>query len=225
MIHSNIVTGGVHCSPIVMTATDATRNLNAEFCSIIPECQWKCSSNDDYNKHSPKYTVHDLNKDFFLRSLKKLMIRSVGNDDFDDSLFLSVVNEKKRSLPSQPYITSNHVLINNTRVMYNILPLIREKELDKVASNHAKWMATQRRCKHSNMQHTLSEILQSTPCRRIGENVCSGKSVKDIHNKILNMPRYKADRNNMGDRRFSSFGVGVATSSKGRVYICQIYKG
>ena len=226
-LHSNIfTTGGVHCSPIVMTASNATRNLNDNSCISTLKYQWKCSSDDDYNKHSPIYTVHDLNKKSFLRSVRGLTIRNVGNKASEDRLFLSVVNEKRRTLPtSEVYITSNHVLINNTRVKYNILPLIREKELDKMASNHAKRMATQKTCKHSNMQRTLSKISRSTPYRRIGENVCCGKSVKDIHNKILCMPKYSPGRNNMGDRRFSSFGVGVATSSKGRVYICQIYKG
>ena len=222
-IRRNIVTGGVHCSLLWTIAADATKNLNAD-CSFTPNYQWECSSNDDYNKHSPTYTVHNLNRESFLRNARELLMRDVGKNTCD-RLFLSIVNEKRRTLPSADYITSNHVLINNTRVKYNILPLIREKELDEVASNHAKRMATQQKCKHSNMQHILSGILGSNPYRRIGENVCSGKSVKAIHNKILNMPKYNSERNNMGDRRFSSFGVGVAISSKGRVYICQIYKG
>ena len=59
----------------------------------------------------------------------------------------------------------------------------------------------------------------------IGENVCRGISNSRIHNDILNNPNRVVDKKNVYDCRFSSFGVGIVTSSEGEVYVCKIYKG
>ena len=71
----------------------------------------------------------------------------------------------------------------------------------------------------------MPKILESGPCRTVGENVCKGTSVQFIQKKIMRSPKYESDKNNVLDRRFSSFGVGSAPDVDGILYICQIFKG
>ena len=106
-----------------------------------------------------------------------------------------------------------------------ILPLIRKIELYQVAYDHAKHMINQRKCEHSNIENIIPKASNPAPWQRIGENICRGKSVQAIHEEIMNNPDCIADKNNMYDRRFSSFGVGIATGFEGELYVCQIYKG
>lgn len=234
---------GVHSSTIIKTGTRGTRNLYEDSSPTKrkPAVQWRCSSDEEHNKHSPIFTMHKLDKETFKRNAFKLKDscreKSVGIPRGDalfsfssssrgiGALLACVLKEKTNRLPSGFYMASNHVLINNTRVKYDILPLIRVLELDEMASAHAKRMACDQKCEHSDLEQLLLKVSGSSPCRRIGENVCRGKSVSEIHRNIITEPEFTADRNNMGDRRFSSFGVGAATCDKGEVYVCQIFKG
>lgn len=125
-------------------------------------------------------------------------------------------------------ITSMFILINKERQKRNIIPLCREHELEELASDQAQRNAERRGKKHSDLNNIISKITDPSdfaPFRRIGENVCGGKDIDGIHKKMMTDPRYQADRNNIFDTRFSSFGIGVAICSNGKVYICQIYKG
>ena len=93
-----------------------------------------------------------------------------------------------------------------------------------MATERAKSMAMKQVCEHSN-PNDIVKLLGSTPWRRIGENVSCGKSLGDVYNEMINNPEHSDVRNNITDRRFTAFGIGTATSSKGGVYVCQIYKG
>jgi len=216
---------GVHCSNAVLTP---------DSCSATSDYEWSRSSNDDDNKHIPTYTIHHLNNESF----KEGKIRTNDTSDSEEEedmqdqglqeriLLMSVVKEKRLSLPTSDYVANFHILINEARAKIFILPLIRETELDEVASDHAKQMINRNKCEHSDIETLIPKISGlSPPWQRIGENVCRGKSIKAIHEEILENPDCIADKNNMYDRRFSSFGVGIAHSSEGEVYICQIYRG
>lgn len=158
------------------------------------------------------------------------------------NMIRSVLEEKSSFLPTRPsraredynkinlhhnLISSPHALINKYRAKRNLLPLIRESKLDELATEQAKRIAT-RSCKeHSNVNNIVTEIWNPSapPFRMIGENVGGGKSIVEIIEKMVNDPKYEADRNNLYEPTYSFFGVGIATNSKGKLYSCQIYKG
>jgi len=238
--YSNTIntSSGVHFSnAVVTTESDRPLPLSDAF-NTASNCEWSRSSNDDNNNHMPTYTIHNLNSKLFDRVAEEYN-RSAnsklrdGTDEeekvdqgqLERTILISVVKEKRKFLPSTIYMANCHILINNERANNLILPLIREKILDEVASDHAKHMMNRKKCEHSDIGHLKSKITDLAPWQRIGENVCCGKSIQAIHDNIISNPDRIADKNNMRDRRFSSFGVGIATSSKGEVYVCQIFKG
>jgi len=230
---------GVHYCSTTIETTECDRPLSlSDDCNNAGNCEWSRSSNDDNKKHMPTYTLHNLNMESFnrvaeecTRSAKSELHESAVEGEKVDEIMLertiliSVVKEKRKYLPNGIYIANCHILINNERAKNFILPLIREKELDQVASDHAEYMINKKKCEHSDIEHLISKMSDLAPWQRLGENVCCGKSIQGIHKNIINNPNSIADKNNMYDRRFSSFGVGVATSSKGKVYVCQIFKG
>jgi len=238
---SIFTTKGGHHSKIEIGAANSTKKLNTESDGIVVNYQWKCSSNHDHDKYIPMCMIHSLNEETFERHADKLKegekaILDNGaaktkrrNAITEKRLLFSVIHEKTQHLPIIPSnsdmcIASNHVLINNTRAEKCVLPLIRENELDKIATVHAKKMAIRQTCELSNLEHIV-KVLGPSPWRTIGENVCRGATLVDVHNKILNNSECSMEKSNITDRRFTAFGVGVATSSKGEVYICQLYKG
>lgn len=244
---------GVYCSTIEGIASNAERHLDAH--SIIkPTHQWKDCSNEGHHDHSPALTVHGSN--IPLLAKKEAELRENGEivswrdaDGLPDedvkkvqrqTLVQSIVKERRTTFVplscSKDYdqikthhnlMTSTHILINEERGKRYIMPLCRERELDELASDQAKLMATGQGKEHSDVEDLISKIsgFSSAPFRRIGENVCGGITIDAIYKKLMGDPRYESDRNNMFDTRFSSFGIGVAISCKGKVYICQIYKG
>jgi len=224
---------GVHCSNAALTTeSDRSCPITADPCSAGSNYEWTSSTNDDNDDHMPTYTIHSLNSESFHRG----EIRLRDSDDAEEkedqwewerSLLVTVVKEKRKTLPiSSLFMANCHVLINNERAKRFILPLIRETELDKVASERAELMMKEGKCEHSDIENLITKISELTPpWQRIGENVCRGKSILDIHHEIMVNPDCIADKNNIHERRFSSFGIGVATSSEGEVYVCQIFKG
>lgn len=126
-------------------------------------------------------------------------------------------------------ITSPHILVNKQRANHKIMPLFRESTLDDLASNQANYLAKKRREEHSDVNKLISNMVGScgfaVPLRRLGENVGRGRTVESIYFRMMHDSKRVGDRNNLLDRRFSSFGVGIATDSEGDIYICQIFKG
>jgi len=213
------------------TVTDETPPLTSEPSGTGSNYDWSSSANKENCKDMPAYTMHSLNKESFKKEEKRLS-DSDEEKDMDEgvrdrTLLLSVVKDKRKSMPkSYTFIDNCHILINNERSDKFILPLVREIELDKLASDRAQQMMKNKKCEHSDIENLIPKISDHADSwQRIGENVFRGISIKGIHDEIINNPDCVADKNNMYDRRFSSFGIGVATSSEGAVYVCQIYKG
>lgn len=190
---------------------------------------YKCSD----RVHSFKY-IYDLNNSLHFTE---------DEDEKDmqrQMLLQSILNDRENFIPTKRganhhalveehhnLITSTHIIVNKERANRNSMPLCRENGLDELASEQAKRMATGKGKKHSDLNNLISKISDytATPIRKLGENVCGGNSIDEIFQKMMGDPNYIAERNNMLDRRFSSFGIGIATSSKGKTYICQIFKG
>lgn len=149
---------------------------------------------------------------------------TVSSLDDGERLTQLTIKQRAKALPRGPgAFGGNHVLINRERVIRSIKPLCREKLLDELAANHAKKLASQEKMEHSSLKKTMRGVLASGPARLIGENICKGKTAQKIHEKM--MLRFPQERNNILDRRYTSFGVGSAKSSSGELYIVQIYKG
>merc|ERR1719491_139895 len=146
-------------------------------------------------------------------------------EERDEKLALTnIISDRRKALPINiEYLATSHNLINTERVSRNILPLHRARELDELATIQAKIMATRQCRMHSCLDTIMTKILKSGRCRTVGENVCKGTSVDFIIKKIMRSSKYESDKNNILDRRFSSFGVGVASDVDGVLYICQIF--
>jgi len=233
----------------------SARHLTLDADSVVrPAHQWKCCSSEDHHEHSPVLSINNSNipllarKETELResgemvsrrdpgglpieNIKKtqrqVLVQSIVEDRRTYFLPMTGTDNYAHIKEHHNLITSIHVRINTERAKRNILPLCRENELDELASDQAKQMATRMRKKHSDVKQLISKISDHTDAipRRLGENICGGNTVDAVHKKMMGDPRYEADRNNIFDRRFSSFGIGVGISSKGKVYVCQIYKG
>ena len=233
-----------------------TRHLDGDSTDVLSDhklCdyQWTPSTSEDHHAHSPMYSVTNSNVEL-LRAKETELLGSGALKSLDSSeeiyedeikaqrsiLLKSIVKERVNLVPigkrhyalisnHHNLISSTHILINKERAARNILPLCRQKELDGVACEQAKRIATRGGKEHSNANDLISRITKiiTAPIRRLGENVCGGTDMDSIYQKMMNDPKYVADRNNMFDRRFSSYGVGVAQSSKGKYYICQLYMG
>jgi len=226
---SNIVKRGVHCS-IIDGTNNSRQNIETDSYSSTTNHKWHYSANHDHHKFSPLYAGNSKNIELYNkeRNISKKQNNKMENNTKEEEvvIFKNIVIEKVRSLPSKNnYFVSNHVLINKERMKRIMLPLYRDNELDDIASERARFMASQHQCVHSDLNDLISKTSCTVPFRMIGENVCSGDSINTIHEKIIYSPKYIADKNNMLDRRYSSFGVGVAMSTKGKMYVCQIFKG
>jgi hypothetical protein len=146
--------------------------------------------------------------------------RKVKQEDLVDEITqLGQIMMKDRQLPGTWYYSSNHILVNKERIKRNVHALTRRIELDALATERAKEMA-----KDGKVQHGVAEDIQFRlhPCRRFGENVASGVSVRDIHKDMI---RNGADLNNMVDRRYMYMGMATAKAEDGTLYLCQIFKG
>jgi len=233
-----------------------TRHLDGDSTDVLSDhklsdYQWTPSTSEDHHVHSPLYSVTSSNiellraKETELRGSGALKSLDSSEEKYEDEikkqksiLLRSIVKERVNLVPigkrhyalisnHHNLISSTHILINKERAARGILPLCRQKELDDLACEQAKRIATQGGKEHSNVNDLISRLTKiiTVPIRRIGENVCGGVDMDSIYQKMMNDPRYLADRNNMFDRRFISYGVGVAQSSKGKYYVCQLYRG
>ena len=204
---------------------EKVESAGGAFCSIIPrsdqprlhsnrssdsDTTWKTCDSSSYHNHSPLLVVAS--------SRSSSSNKKVG----DAATELGMVLARSRKLPGTWYFSNNIILVNQERCKQNTPPLFRNLELDTIARNHAEAMATTRRVGHSDLSALRFKL--SGPCRRIGENVAVGKSIKEIHKGMINSAN-KADKNNILDRRYTCMGVGTAKGEDGKLYICQIFKG
>jgi uncharacterized protein YkwD len=228
---------GVRCSIIRSTSCKSERCINLTSRKKTTNSEWRRSRYSDMKDFSPAYAANNLTTTLIRikkhgsrrKSTPKQMTKREieEEEEKDEKLALTnIVSDRRKALPiNMNYLATSHNLINTERVRRNILPLHRNQELDELATIQAKLMAAQQSRMHSCLDTVLSKILESGPCRTVGENICRGTSIKFIHKKIMHSPKYESDKNNILDRRFSLFGVGIGSDVDGVLYICQIFKG
>jgi hypothetical protein len=196
------------------------------FCSAIPRAQnkrqflaaqsdktdatWHVCDSKSYHDHSPLMARRQTTRDI-------IGILS------DEETELKTAIARARKLPGPYFYANNIILVNKARCVEKVPALSRDMELDHIARSHAEIMAMTGIAGHSDP--TTLRFKLSGPCRRIGENVAVGKSIKDVHQEMMESRKRQADRNNILDRRYTSMGVGTAKGKDGRLYICQVFKG
>lgn len=189
-------------------------NSEGVFCPVLSDdgCLYKWIPSDKNYSFSRSYVFERFEDKYF---------------DDEVSLSQNAAKGRTRALPrgSLPgELGYYHVLINRERVSRGLRPLERKRFLDELAISHAESMALKGKVEHSNVGQLIPKILSlsSSPCGRVGENVLNGRSPDFIHQSM--MLTQSANRNNILDKRYISFGVGVS-SRNGEIYICQIFKG
>lgn len=129
-------------------------------------------------------------------------------------------------------------MINKERVSRSIEPLIRNQLLDEIALKYAEYMASFDRVQHSRASTTTLDIKRFgdgiAKKRIVGENVLSsdvnlkGPLRKSHATKKAYDRQFStsiADRKNILNSEFHTFGVGKSQSDSGIIYICQIFCG
>jgi len=226
-------TSGVWCSSMGKNMALANMGLNPAsteeaLTSSNDIIEWKSTEDEDHHKFS-RSIMQPCNISQSLMNKE-----NTNNDDDDDEEEESIekeyavaraVHNRAKKLPKGlGHFASIHVLLNQERVSRGIMPLHRSIELDELASKHARYMSEHQDLAHSNASDLMAKVVKVGPCRRLGENVQRGKSTKHIHKKMM-QSSIMADRNNVLDRRYVSFGVGIGTSENDEVYVCQIFRG
>lgn len=243
---------GVQCSIVRSTLfTKSNRNIDTDSCADTTNYEWRTSkTNDDF---SPMYAANNLTTTL-LREGKHGLEREWNSgwknetapNDHDEDIgmeeneqkgeeneqkeeelvFAKLITDRQKALPvNSRYLYSSHNIINRERVKRNILPLYRDRQLDELAIKQAKIMASQQCRAHSDLDALMPKLIESGPCRIVGENICRGSSIQFIHKKLMLSPKHAADKRNIFDRRYSLLGIGSAQCIDGVLYVCQIYKG
>ena len=187
--------------------------------------EWLVRKDEDQITFSRQYVGDSYTlKESYTDDTEATAVTAASSEDEEENMIQLSVRQRAKALPRGPGgFGGNHVLINRERVKRGIKPLCREKKLDEIAAKQAQKMTMQEQLRHSTLRKTMKSVLESGPCRLLGENICKGKSAQKIHSKM--MLNYTQDRNNILDRRFTAFGVGSAKSASGELYIVQLYKG
>lgn len=116
---------------------------------------------------------------------------------------------------------SNHVLVNRVRIEKNLPKLRRSRYLDALASDYAREAA---KLQHFHCsQHTIDELRDLLGSDRVGQNLCRGSTMIEMHN--VAMEKGGPPRNNILSKNFKEFGMGTSMSEDGKLYMVQFFRG
>ena len=108
--------------------------------------------------------------------------------------------------------------MNTARSNRDVRKMVLDKQLSKVARNHARTMARDNDLFHSNMTRLGQRV---TRWRTLGENVGMGGSVDSLHKAFMASPGHKANILLGGFRH-----VGVGTFKKhGTLFVTVVFEG
>lgn len=107
-------------------------------------------------------------------------------------------------------------LVNAERANAGLRSLAVSGELVSVARGHSARMADAERIWHNPSLRDEVSNWES-----VGENVASGRSVRAIHDALMDSPTH---RDNILLSRFTQIGVGVVTGDDGRYYVTQVFR-
>lgn len=105
---------------------------------------------------------------------------------------------------------------NSSRADHGLRSLAVASDLQRLAQQHAQWMAD-----HQTLGHT-SDLGGKVCCwKSVGENVGMGSSARQIFDAFMGS---SAHRSNILATRYTQIGVGAARSSDGRLWVDQIFR-
>jgi uncharacterized protein YkwD len=111
-------------------------------------------------------------------------------------------------------------MVNQERSKRIRAPLVRLRELDEIARDHAERMASKNSLFHSTPDELKSKFNRSS--RRLGENVKRGDRIRNIHEGMM---KDVSDKNNILDGRYTHMGMATARGSDDNLYLCQVFRG
>ncbi len=112
---------------------------------------------------------------------------------------------------------SIHSLTNTERTQRKLGKLGTNACLKRYAVTHAQRQARDNRMYHQQIR----PILSACGLRYVGENVAAGyPTARAVMTGWMNSPGHRA---NILKREFNRLGVGVAYSTSGRPYYCQVF--
>lgn len=170
-----------------------------------PPTSWRSSGSLDFTKNVPLVASDPENP---------------SKEQVDDAVALGRIMARSRQLPTTWYFASNHIMVNQERTRRTIAPLVRMRELDAIAREHAERMASKDSLFHSTPIDLAAKF--NRPSRRLGENVGKGATIREIHQSMM---KIRSDKNNILDRRYTHMGMATAQSSDGTIYLCQVFRG
>lgn len=183
---------------------DGSSSLSSVDSSLEFNTTWVSSGERQHNKNAPLLVSDPENP---------TIIKDAAEE-------LGKLLAKSRFLPTTGHYASNHVMINQERTRRIAAPLKRLRELDEIAREQARKMASARRLFHSTPEELSAKFQR--PSRRLGENVGCGESIHDIHKDMM---KNRANKNNILDRRYTHMGTASLKGSDGKLYICQVFRG
>ena len=225
---------------VKMTMTTNKRFAKSTKMSIKKK-KWISSGNPGHHNDAPLFVLRSPSQ---RGSTYPTINDEEGEDNkLDDAELLGLIMQRSRKLPqmlggkhNEYALRSNHIMVNTDRIQRIVQPLVRMKELDELATQHAKEMATNGELYQPKLKYLHDTILNNGRSggnnsdnhqriiNRLGSNVACGESLLSMHQMMMTVS--VADRNNILDRRFTGMGMGTAKSpTDGKLYLCQIFRG
>jgi uncharacterized protein YkwD len=123
---------------------------------------------------------------------------------------------------------ANSVLINVEREKHHLKNLNRDLHLHGIATDHAKAMAANDCCFHSDPQLSIQKVMKASgPIRFVGENVTVVDNLKGCTRDAFFyfIALDKNTKANILNEKYTSVGVASATSTSGKLYVVQMFMG
>lgn len=109
---------------------------------------------------------------------------------------------------------------NSLRSSQGIRPLKEHDTLTRKAEAWAQQMARTGRLSHSNLTDGLSGVRWRSLGENVGYSSPTSDTLKSIHDMFVRSAGHRA---NLVNPAFTHMGVGVATDSRGRIWVAQVF--
>ncbi|GFH47861.1 hypothetical protein CTEN210_04337 [Chaetoceros tenuissimus] len=200
-------TGAVVSSSSPSTPQDDTNNQEKHQSSSVHEYKWMPPSNLVMNQQKSNSKLQQMKQQ---RSERKK------------------AEKNKLRIDQAGRFGANSVLINVEREKHHLKNLNRDLHLHAIATDHAKAMAENDCCFHSDPQLSIQKVMNASgPIRFVGENVTVVDNLKGCTRDAFFyfIALDKNTKANILNENYTSVGVASATSTSGKLYVVQMFMG